>query len=409
MHTSESPQSLTFELIEQARRRIAGQVALTPFEWGSNLSDVTGCKLYFKLENLQITGSFKERGACNRLLMMPVEQRAAGVVAASAGNHAQGVALHATRLGFRSTIVMPEPTSLMKIARTRRYGAEVVLHGATYDDAYAHARELCEERGAVFIHPFDDVGIMAGQGTIGLEMIEQNPYLQTVIVPIGGGGLISGIAVAVKEANPRIRVIGVQTSAYPSMKAAVAAGHPVEVPPGRTIADGIAVRKAGAQTLDIVQRYVDDIVTVSEEEIASAILLLLEEEKVVAEGAAAAGLAALVHGYVPDARNRKTGLVICGGNIDTNVISNVIVRGLVKAGRRVRLQIALPDQPGALARLTRLIADERANILEIHHDRQFNGLSLGETEVEMTLETRGEDHIQELTRMLKREGYIFAR
>ncbi|MBU6163022.1 MAG: pyridoxal-phosphate dependent enzyme, partial [Myxococcales bacterium] len=220
MHTSEPSQSLTFELIEQARRRIAGQVALTPFEWGSNLSDITGSKLYFKLENLQITGSFKERGACNRLLMMPMEQRAAGVVAASAGNHAQGVALHATRLGFRSTIVMPEATSLMKIARTRRYGAEVVLHGATYDDAYAHARTLCEERGAVFIHPFDDVGIMAGQGTIGLEMIEQNPYLQTVIVPIGGGGLISGIAVALKEANPRIRVVGVQTSAFPSMKAA---------------------------------------------------------------------------------------------------------------------------------------------------------------------------------------------
>lgn len=396
---------LSFEMIEQARVRMGDRVSKTPFADGHNLSALTGSRLFFKLENLQITGSFKERGALNRLLLLSDEQRAHGVVAASAGNHAQGVAFHATRLGIRATIVMPEGTPLMKVTRTRRYGAEVVLSGATYDDAFATASQLCEAEGRTFIHAFNDLAVMAGQGTIGLEILEQNPYIQTLVVPIGGGGLISGVAVAIKETNPRIRVIGVQTEAYPSMKRAVAEGAPVALPASFTIADGIAVRRAGDLTLATVQHYVDDIVTVSESEIANAILLLLEEEKVVAEGAAGAALAAVVGQHVPDAIGKKTGIIICGGNIDTNLISAIIERGLVSAGRRVRLHVSVPDSPGSLARLTQVVGQQRANILEIHHEREFAKLSFGETQVTLTLETRGPDHVGEMVIALEAQGY----
>lgn len=397
---------LTFEMIEQARARMGSGVAKTPFADGHNLSQITGSTLFFKLENLQITGSFKERGALNRLLQLTPSERQRGVIAASAGNHAQGVAFHATRLGIASRIVMPEGTPLMKVVRTRRYGAEVILHGATFDDAYRHARELEKEHDLVFIHPFDDLGVMAGQGTIGLEILEQNPYIQTLIVPIGGGGLISGVAVAVKETNPRIRVIGVQTAACPSMKSALAQGSPVELAPAFTIAEGIAVRRAGELTLATVRNYVDDIVTVTESEIANAVLLLLEEEKVVAEGAAASGLAAVVGRHVADAVGRKTGIVICGGNIDTNLISTIIERGLVTAGRRVRLEVRIPDVPGSLARLTQTVAEQRANVLEIHHEREFAPLAFGETLVTLTLETRGREHVETLVRAMQGAGWI---
>lgn len=400
------PSPLTFEMIEQARTRMGNGVAKTPFADGHNLSQITGSTLFFKLENLQITGSFKERGALNRLLQLSAAERVRGVIAASAGNHAQGVAFHATRLGIASRIVMPEGTPLMKVVRTRRYGAEVILHGATFDDAYRRARELAEEHDLVFIHPFDDLGVMAGQGTIGLEILEQNPYIQTLIVPIGGGGLISGIAVAVKETNPRIRVVGVQTAVCPSMKAALSHGAPLEVAPAFTIAEGIAVRRAGELTLETVRHYVDDIVTVTESEIANAVLLLLEEEKVVAEGAAAAGLAAVVGRHVADAVGRKTGIVICGGNIDTNLISTIIERGLVTAGRRVRLEVRIPDVPGSLARLTQTVAEQRANVLEIHHEREFAPLAFGETLVTLTLETRGREHVETLVRSMQDAGWV---
>lgn len=397
--------AVTLDMIEDARERLRERIAMTPLAYGHNLSELTGSRLHFKLENLQITGSFKERGALNRLLRLSAEERERGVVAASAGNHAQGVALHATRLGLRATIVMPEATPLMKVDRTRRYGAEVILHGASYDDAWEHAQAICAERNAVYVHAFNDPWVIAGQGTVALELLEQNPYLQTVVVPIGGGGLIGGVALAIKEINPRIRVIGVESAAFPSMTRAREAGHPVELPSRSSIAEGIAVRRVGTLTLDLVQRYVDDIVTVSEAEIANAILLLLEEEKVVAEGAGAAALAAIVARRIPDAIGKRTAVLICGGNIDTNLISTIIERGLVQAGRRVQLVVTIPDIPGSLARLTARLGELRANILEIHHEREFSPVALGETQVTVVLETRGPDHIAHLRDALEKEGF----
>jgi threonine dehydratase len=290
---------ISFTDIEQARKRIGSSIFLSPCAYSETLSKVTGTKLWLKLENLQMTGSFKERGACNKLMALTAEERAHGVICASAGNHAQGVAYHATRLGIDATIVMPETTPLIKVQSTRTFGGRVILHGANYDEAFELAQKIEADEKRTFVHPFDDDLIMAGQGTIGLELLEQNPYLEAVIVAIGGGGLAAGIATAIKETNPRIKVYGVETSAIPSMQAALAAGSPVTVPAARTIAEGIAVRRAGVRTMEVVKKYVDDIVLVDEEEIAEAILMLLEKEKTVAEGAGAAPLAALVHRRLP--------------------------------------------------------------------------------------------------------------
>src|SRR5581483_6172719 len=284
---------ITIHDVERARTRIKDAIYQSPCAHSETFSRLTGNKVYFKLENLQMTGSFKERGALNKILTLTDEEKKRGVIAASAGNHAQGVAYHATRLGIRATIVMPQATPLVRVTRTREYGGEVVLHGASYDEAFEEAWRRREAEGFTFIHAFDDDAVMAGQGTIGLELLEQNPYLDAVVVPIGGAGLISGIAVAMKETNPRIRVIGVQTARLPSMKRAVEEHAPTVLPPALTLADGIAVRKAGARTLPVVEKYVDQIVTVDEEEIASAILQLVEREKTVAEGAGAAAVAAL--------------------------------------------------------------------------------------------------------------------
>ncbi|TVR02887.1 MAG: threonine ammonia-lyase [Deltaproteobacteria bacterium] len=396
---------LTFESIEAARDRIRDRIYFTPLARAWNLSELTGSRLQLKLENLQITGSFKERGALNKLLTLGPAEREAGVVAASAGNHAQGLALHATRLGIRATIVMPERTPLVKAARTRRYGANVILHGNSYHEAWLRAEEIRQETGAVFVHAFNDLEVMAGQGTIGLELLEQNPTLQNVIVPIGGGGLIAGIGCAIKETNPRIRVIGVEPAACSSMKQALAAGHPTEVDLAPTIADGVAVQKVGDLTYETARQYVDDIVTVSEEDIARAILLLLEEEKVCAEGAGASSLAALLDQNMPDIRGQRTALIICGGNIDINLMSQIIDRGLVRAGRMARLDIMIPDVPGALARLTQIMSLHNANILEIHHDRTFKG-ALGETDVQLTIETTGFEHIERIAAALLDEGYL---
>jgi len=391
--------------IEEARARIDEHIVTTPCAKSEWFSRLTGAKTFFKLENLQMTGSFKERGALNKLLTLTAEERSRGVIAASAGNHAQGVAAHAGRLGIPATIVMPDRTPLIKVQNTRSFGAKVVLAGANFDEAYAESRRLQEQHGYTFVHPFDDDMVIAGQGTIALELLEQNPYLESVIVPVGGGGLISGIAVAIKEVNPRIRVIGVQTEALPSMKASVAAGEPVTVPPGRTIADGIAVKRPGEHTLAYVRRYVDEIVTVSEEEIANAILLLLEREKTVAEGAGAASVAALVHGHVPAAKGKKTAMIVSGGNIDVNMIARVIEKGLVKDGRLVRLVVQIEDRPGGLARLLALVAEHGGNVIEIHHDRAFGKSAFGDTEVELTLEARGREHVEELKAGLARSGY----
>jgi threonine dehydratase len=396
---------ISFADIEQARRRIGDSIFMSPCAYSESLSKLTQTRCWLKLENLQMTGSFKERGACNKLMALTAEERAHGVICASAGNHAQGVAYHAARLGIDATIVMPETTPLIKVQSTRNFGGRVVLHGANFDDAHERARQIEAEEHRIFVHPFDDDLIIAGQGTIGLELLEQNPYIEAIVVAIGGGGLAAGIALAIKETNPRIKVYGVETVVLASMKEALAAGAPVTLPPARTIAEGIAVRRAGDKTLEIVRKYVDDIVTVDEEEIAEAILMLLEKEKTVAEGAGAAPLAALVHGRLP-VKGKKVAAVVCGGNIDVNVISRIIERGLVKSGRMVRLSVTIPDIAGSLARLTRLVADTKASVVQIHHDRTFAKTDLNEAVVELVLETRGFDHIDEVKRALTSGGYL---
>ena len=396
--------SVTLADVEEARARLRGVIHETPCAFSQSLSDLTGARVFVKLENLQMTGSFKERGAANVLLQLPPAERKRGVVTASAGNHGLAVAFHAARLGVGAVIVMPEWAPLTKVTAARRHGAEVVLHGENYDEAYARAREVEAERGLVFVHPFDDPRVIAGQGTIGLELVAQVPDLEAVLVPVGGGGLAAGIGVAVKAGKPGAEVIGVQADEIAAMKAAWATGERLTVPPGPTIADGIAVRRAGEHTLALCRRWVDQIVSVSEEEIANAILLLLEIEKTVVEGAGAVPLAALVNKKVALA-GKTVALVLTGGNIDVNLVSRIIERGLVKDGRLVRLAVMLRDRPGQLARLTALVAEMRANVLHILHDRAFSRARLGETEVELTLETSGREQIEAVKRHLTGAGY----
>ena len=403
--------AISLEDVLAARGRLRGNVYETPCPRSEMLSKLTGQQVYLKLENLQMTGSFKERGALNKLSLLTPEESARGVVAASAGNHAQGVAYHATRRGVRSIIVMPLATPLVKVTATKGFGAEVILHGANYDEACAEATRLCLSEGMVFLHPFDDPDVMSGQGTIGLEMMEQIPEMEAIIVPIGGGGLIGGIACVIKEIKPSVRVIGVQTSRLPSMLRAVENHGPVTVDAATTIADGIAVRRAGAVTYPVVERYVDEIVTVDEDEIASAILVLLEREKTLAEGAGAAALAALLQGKtsLSGLRGVHTGVLVCGGNIDVTLLSRIIERGLVQDGRLIRLRIHLLDKPGALAELTRLIANHRANIVDTLHNRAYYGVNLGDTVIDITMETRGREQVAELLTALTAEGYRHSR
>ena len=394
---------VTLHDVEVARERIRDRVYLSPCARSETLSRATGTEAWLKLENLQMTGSYKERGALNKLLLLSAAERERGLIAASAGNHAQGVAYHAGRLGVRTTIVMPETTPIMKVANTRAYGARVVMHGANYDEAYAEARRLEQVEGLTFVHPFDDPAVVAGQGTIGLELLEQAPGLEAVIVPIGGGGLASGVAVAVKSRRPDARVIGVETEVLPSMITALEEGHPVTLEPATTVADGIAVKRAGDLTLEHVKAYVDDVVTVSEEEIASAILYLLEKEKTVVEGAGAVGVAALLQRKAR-LEGKRVVAVVSGGNIDVNLVARVIERGLVKDGRLVRISVALMDKPGQLARVSSIVANHRANVIEVHHTRAF-ATRFGDTTLQLTLETRGPEHVEEILRALRERGY----
>ncbi len=403
---------ITLNDIQSALRRIRSSIYLSPCPLSATFSESTANQVYLKFDNLQRTGAFKERGALNKLLSLSPEERAQGVIAASAGNHAQGVAYHAGKLGIRAQICMPLTTPLIKVSATRGYGADVVLHGANYDEAYEEAVRRSQAEHLTFVHAFDDDAVIAGQGTIGLELLEQHPDLEAVVVPIGGGGLIGGIACALKESKPesnrKIQVFGVQPSRLPSMKVAVAEGKPVTLVAATTIADGIAVRRAGDRTLPLVQKYVDDIVTVEEEEIANAILLLLEREKTLAEGAGAAAVAALVNRKLPLV-GKKVAALVCGGNIDVTLLSRIIERGLVKDGRLVRLRVHLPDYPGALHRLTSILAQHRANIVETDYDRAYHGVGLGETAIEITMETRGPDHIAEIISALGAAGYTQER
>src|SRR5271156_5670483 len=399
---------VTLQAIQAAAGRIRDSIFLSPFMRSETFSRLTGNTVFFKLENLQMTGSYKERGALNKILLLTDDERRKGVIAASAGNHAQAVAHHATLRGIRARIVMPLMTPLVKVSSTTNFGAEVILHGANYDEACAEATRLSEEEGMTFLHPFDDDAVIAGQGTIGLELLDQVSGLEAIVVPIGGGGLIGGVACAIKETNPHVRVIGVQTERLPSMLRATEAGQPVTVPAEATIADGIAVRRAGEHTLPLVQRYVDELVTVDEEEIANAILVLLEREKTLAEGAGAVALASLLQ-HKTSLNGQSTAVLVCGGNIDVSLLARIIERGLVKDGLRTRLRIHLTDRPGALHSLTRIIADARANIVQTAHDRTHYGVNLGDTVIDVTLETRGDAHIAEIGQMLTDAGYRHQR
>src|SRR5499427_10394105 len=399
---------VTLSDIQAALGRVRSFIYLSPCARSEHFSQSTANHIYLKLDNLQRTGAFKERGALNKLLSLSADERGRGVIAASAGNHAQGVAYHAGTLGIRAQIVMPLTTPLIKVSSTRGYGADVILHGANYDEACEEAIRRSKEGSITFVHPFDDDTVIAGQGTIGLEILEQVPDVEAVIVPIGGGGLISGIACAVKESNSKVQVFGVQPSRLPSMKVAVAESRPVTLKAATTIADGIAVRRAGERTLPLVQKYVDDIVTVEEEEIANAILLLLEREKTLAEGAGAAAIAALVNRKLPFIE-KKVAVLVGGGNIDVTLLSRIIERGLVKDGRLVRLRVHLGDFPGALHRLTGILTQHRANIVETAYDRAYHGVNLGETAIDITMETRGPDHIAEIISALGAGGYAHER
>ena len=398
---------VNLESIEAAAARIGASIYESPLMHSKMLSRLTGNSVFLKLENLQMTGAFKERGALNRILTMTDEERRRGVIAASAGNHGQGVAYHATQRGIPAQIWMPRLTPLIKLSATRGYGADVVLHGDNYDEACAAAIERSVQTKAVFIHPFDDDAVIAGQGTIGLELLKQNPALDVIVVPVGGGGLIGGIGCAVKELNPRVEIVGVQTARLPSMQAALQRQSPIDLPAKSTLADGIAVRRAGQRTMPLVGRYVDRIVTVDEDEIAEAILMLLEGEKTVAEGAGAVALAAVLEGKTGH-HGKNIAVLVSGGNLDVNLLARIIEQGMVRDGRRLRLRVLLPDYPGALEGLTAVISKARANIVETSYNRAHYGVSLNEAAIDITMETRGRDHASELLAALTSARYEYS-
>jgi threonine dehydratase len=390
--------------IQAARTRVQGEIRLTPCTESIAIGALFPGRLFLKFENLHRTGSFKERGALNRLLHLTDEERRRGVITASAGNHAQAVAYHAARLGVPATVVMPETTPLVKVQNTKRYGAHVILHGQRFSEAIEESRRIQAERGLIMVHAYDDDLVIAGQGTLGLELAEQVPDVDVVIVPVGGGGIIAGTALALRSLKPSVRFIGVEVEAAPSAWLSREAGHIVEVETSETLADGIAVKRLGDRTFPILQEHVSDLVVVSEEEIAQAILMLLEREKTVVEGAGAAPIAALLSGKVKLAPHETAVAVLCGGNIDVNILSRIIDRGLVNDGRMARLRVTVRDRPGSLARLTDLVARAGANILEVAHQREFADITVGEVEIVMHLETRGRDHVDELLMQLRALG-----
>ncbi|MFN8910160.1 MAG: threonine ammonia-lyase [Betaproteobacteria bacterium] len=394
--------SITLADVQAAAAVLDGHVVATPCLPSRTLSEVTGAQVWLKFENHQFTASFKERGALNKLASLNATQRAAGVIAVSAGNHAQGVAYHARRLGIPAVIVMPRTTPHVKVERTRGHGAEVILAGDGFDEAKAQAMAVMQSRGLTLVHPYDDPLVMAGQGTIALEMLAAQPGLEVLVVPIGGGGLISGIATAAKAISPGIAVVGVEAERFPSMACALEGRAPVFGT--STLADGIAVKEPGRLTLEVVRRLVERVLLVDEGDIEGAILLLLEIEKTVAEGAGATGLAALLR-HRERFAGRRVGLVICGGNIDPLTLADVIQRGMVRTGRLTRLTVALRDLPGSLARVTAALAEANANIEEVHHQRAFTNLPLQETEVDFVLETRGFEHVRQVIERVRAAGF----
>jgi len=396
----------TIDDIRAAAERIKGSVIRTPMLVSRTLSEIIGAEVWLKFENLQFTAAYKERGALNKLLQLTPEERARGVIAASAGNHAQAVAYHAKRLGIPAVIVMPEPTPTVKVTQTAGHGAEVVLHGAMFDDAYAHARELALEKGYVFVHPFDDPQIIAGAGTVALEMFEEAPELDLIVVPIGGGGLMSGISIATRALKPDVELIGVEAELYPSMKCAIEGCHMALG--GDTLAEGIAVKQPGELTSRILKDLADEVMLVPERDLERAVAMLVGIEKTVVEGAGAAGLAAML--AEPERfRGKKVATLLCGGNIDTHLLANVLVRDLVRQGRIARLRVAAQDQPGALAAITRKVFEAGANIIEVNHSRIFTRLPAKDTVIEVECEARDPETIEDVVARLEAVGFRVER
>lgn len=396
--------TVTLEDVRRAEAGLRGKLRPTPLFFQHNISTQVGVPTYLKAENLQRAGSFKIRGAVTKMASLTEEEKARGVIAASAGNHAQGVALAAQALGISATICMPAGAPITKVEATANYGAKVVLQGDTYDDAFQHAQELQSLHGYTFIHGFDDPYTIAGQGTIALEIFDELPDVATVFVPIGGGGLASGVALALKALKPDVRVVGVQAAGAPAVYLSQRKGELVYTDSVRTIADGIAIKRPGKLNWDLMHKYVDEVVLVDEEEIAQSILMLLERAKMTVEGAGAVGLAALVGGKVPHVRGPVC-VILSGGNIDVNILSRIIERGLVKAGRYVRLSTYVPDRPGGLQRLLALVAQAGANVINVHHERWLNKVTIGEVEIDLSLETRDGRHVEQIITTLKQDGY----
>ncbi|MBY0555314.1 threonine ammonia-lyase [bacterium] len=395
---------VTLQDIKDAQQTVKNLIIHTPCDISSSCTKLMGADIYLKLENNQRTGSFKMRGAANKIASLTEAEKAKGVIACSAGNHAQGVALSASLNNVKSVIVMPETAPLTKIEATQNYGAQVILKGQSFDEAKEYAYQLAKEKSYVFVHPYEDEKVIAGQGTIGLEVFEQIPQLDQIIVPIGGGGLISGIAIALKSLNPKIKVIGVQTQVVDTMFQ-LFKNHQYTEPnySVATIADGIAIKAPSKEMYsDFISKYVDDIVTVSEGEIAEAIVFLLERAKTVAEGAGAAALAAVLSGKVK--LLKKNCVMVCGGNIDLNIVSQVIQRGQIQRGRLSEMSVIVPDIPGSLSQLTKILAEHKANILEVHHDRVKSGLNLKETKIDFVIETTSLEHIEKIRQALKNWG-----
>jgi len=397
---------LNIEKINEAQKRIAGVVVETPLAFAPYLSELCECEVFLKKENLQVTGAFKIRGAYNKIASLSDEKRLCGVVAASAGNHAQGVALSASKFNIKATIIMPESTPLTKVNGVKHFGAEVILKGSNYDEAYAYALTYGQKNGLTFIHPFEDEEVIAGQGTVGLEILSQCENLDAIIVPIGGGGLIAGISTAVKALNPKIEVIGVSASGAPAFKNSYELKKPIDSTSVRTIADGIAVRDTSHITLEYALKYVDKIISVDDEEIASAILYLLEKQKLVVEGAGSVGVAALLHNKLSAYKNRRIAVVLSGGNMDVTLLSVIIEKGLLKSGRKMKLTVTLVDKPGSLMRFTQILQELNANIVHIAYDRTSVSLDYGDANVTVHMETKGEEHQAQIRKALKQDGYL---
>jgi len=397
---------LDLEKIKQAHERIKNVVVKTPFSYAPFLSGESGVEVFLKKENLQMTGAFKLRGAYNKIASLSDAERDLGVVAASAGNHAQGVAYSAQLFGIKAVIIMPDSTPLTKVNGVRHFGAKVILAGNNYDEAYAYATTYGKENNLVFVHPFEDDEVIAGQGTVALEILDQSDELDAIIVPVGGGGLISGVAAAIKGINPKIEVIGVSAAGAPALKNSFDAKEPIDSLSVRTIADGIAVRDCSPVTLNYMLESVDQFITVDEKEIASAILFLLEKQKLVVEGAGAVGVAALLHRKLPHLEGKKVAVVLSGGNVDVTLLSVIIEKGLIKSHRKLKLTVTLVDKPGSLMFLTELLKGLAANIVHIAYDRTSTDLEYGDANVTIHLETKGEVHQQEIVKTLHDNGYL---